>query len=251
MKTDNDKSPMSDKKIVQLGRDMPAKRIKNIHTMAQVHTYNEAELQKQKIIYAGMPDKKLLKIYRDIRTQLLKKSSGKNFVLLVTSLHDGGGASFNAINIAAAFSLDEAKTSILLDCNLQNSMAGSLGDFGNVQGLTDFLVNDEVSEEDIIYASGVPRVRVVPSGSYTESGAEYVSSDRMKQLVQSLKKRYPDRFIIIDSPSLADSSEACILAEISDYVLLVVPRGKVTVSQIKALQESVDRDKIAGFIFND
>ena len=68
MKSDKDKPPMSDKKIVQLGRDMPANRIKNIRTMVQVHTYNEAELQKQKIIYAGMPDKKLLKIYRDTGT---------------------------------------------------------------------------------------------------------------------------------------------------------------------------------------
>ncbi|MBV1870723.1 MAG: polysaccharide biosynthesis protein [Gammaproteobacteria bacterium] len=255
IKTDSDMPSNGDENIVQLGvdgePDSVLARIKSIRSMAQVQIFNEEELQRRKIVYAGMPDKKLLKVYRDIRTQLLKKSSGENFVLLVTSAFEGGGASFNATNIAAAFSLDEAKTSILVDCNLHNSMAGNLGDFNDAPGLTDYLVSGDICEEDIIYSSGVPRVRVVPAGSYSESGAEYVSSERMKRFIQSIKKRYPDRFIVIDSPSLADSSEARILADLSDYVLIVVPRGKVSIPQIKTYQESIERNKIVGYIFND
>lgn len=251
METNGDKSQMNDENVVQLGRETSASRIKNIRSMAQVRTFAEEELQKRKIVYAGMPDKKLLNIYRDIRTKLIRKSSGKNFVLLVSSVCDGGGASFNALNIAAAFSLDEAKTSMLLDCNLHRSSFADLVGMEVEAGLTDYLVNDEIDAEDVIYASGVPRVRVVPAGTYTESGAEYFSSVRMTQFIDSIKSRYPDRFIVIDAPALTNSAEARILAELSDYVLMVVPRGKVTQQQIKKSREAVDRDKLIGFIFNN
>ena len=244
---------MKDKNIVPLGRETSVSRVnvKNIRTMAQVHTFSDAELQKRKIIYARMPDKKLLKIYRDIRTKLPRKSSNKNFVLLVSSVCDGGGASFNALNIAAAFSLDKAKTSILLDCNLHSSIGTDLLGLDPGIGLSDYLLNDEIDEEDIIYASGIPRVRVVLAGSYIESGAEHFSSVRMKQFIEATKARYPDRFIVIDSPALSDSAEARILAELSDYVLMVVPRGKVTLQQIKKSRDVVDTEKLVGFIFNN
>ena len=73
-----------------------------------------------KIIYPGMQQRDVLNSFRDLRTRLLQRAKGENFVLLVSSLSHGGGSSFVAMNIAACFALDEQKTAIYIDCNFEN-----------------------------------------------------------------------------------------------------------------------------------
>ena len=72
----------------------------------------------------------------------------------------------------------------------------------------------------------------------------------MKQFLGAVRKRYPDRFVILDAPSLEDSPDARILADLCDYNVLVVPHAKVTEAQIVKAVESFPESKFAGVIIN-
>jgi Mrp family chromosome partitioning ATPase len=222
-----------------------------IRSMGEISLLTEDELIQNKIVYPGTKDRQLLNAFRELRTKLLQKSHNRNFICLISSLGAGGGASYVALNLAAVFALDKTKTSLLVDCNLYGPGVESVLDIGNVDGVTDFIENPEVEVKDIVYASGIPRLRVIPVGSNREAGPEHYASERMKEFFSAIKSRYDDRFILVDAPPVLSSAETRILADLCDMAVLVLPYGKVTQAQIDAGVSVFDKDKLAGVVFNN
>ena len=225
-----------------------------IGRMGEVDRFSIEELDRLKIISGSMHNSKILNIFRELRTQLLKKNKNdkkKNFVCMVTSLSNGGGSSYISTNLASVFALDKAKTSMLIDANLYAPNLDKLiiGE-ANV-GITDYLSNPNLNIKDVVYATGVPRLRVIPIGGNREGAAEYFSSDKMLRFIDEIRSRYSDRYIFIDTPPITESSEARILAEIADIVILVVPHGRATLDQVEAAIQIIGKDKLSGLIYNN
>ena len=74
--------------------------------MADIYRLGEDDLDDKKIIHPKMRDKRVLNVFRDLRTKLLQRAENKNFTLLVTSIAEGGGSSFVTTNLAASFALE-------------------------------------------------------------------------------------------------------------------------------------------------
>ena len=104
---------------------------------------------------------------------------------------------------------------------------------------------------DIIHPVGIERLRVIPAGDRREIPSEYFTSIRMKQMLESIRQRYAERFIFIDAPPMSETADTQILAELCDYILLVVPYGKVTNGQVDACIQSIDSKKLLGVVFNN
>ena len=186
-----------------------------------------------------------------MRTRLNSHAGGKNFICLVTSMVAGGGATYVGMNLASAICLDRTKTSLFVDSNLYAPSAECLLPVESQLGLTDYLDDASMGVEQIVYASGVPRLRVVPVGNNRDGGTEKITSKRMKSFVAEVKNRYPDRYIIVDSPPVMDySAETSILADLCDFVVLVVPYARVTETQIKNVIDDLG-PRLAGVVFNN
>ena len=74
-------------------------------------------------------------------------------------------------------------------------------------GLIDFIENDLDDISILIQESGIERLRIIPAGNVIETSTESLESIRMREIVTELKKRYPDRYIFINAPSMRLSSE--------------------------------------------
>lgn len=224
-----------------------------IRSMAEITPLSYEELDAARIIYPGMKDFKTLNAFRELRTKLIQKADKKNFTVMISSLAHGGGGTYVSTNLAAAIALDFEKTALLVDCNITSSVPSEsqLTPPSTDHGLVDFLDDLSLSVADVIYASGIPRLRMVPLGKTVASGSELFSSDRMEELITELKGRYNERFVIIDAPPINSSPDARVLADLCDYVVLVVPYGKVTRLQITAGINSVPSKKFAGLVFNN
>lgn len=220
-----------------------------IRQMADIYKLTEEDLEEKKIIYPQMRDKRMLNIFRDTRTKLIQKAGGRNFSLLVTSICEEGGSTFVSTNLAASIALDHGKTALMIDCNLYSPAGNSLVEVSDI-GFSDFLQDPSLAIEEIIYATGVPRLRFIPVGTALDIGPEYYTSYRMRQLVEELVQRYSDRSLILDAPPIGTTADARILSELCDFVVIVVPYGMVTKEQIKTAIESIGREKLAGVIFN-
>jgi len=237
--------------VLDVVNTVPVSSIKTIKMMAEVEPFQESELEENKILHSGASNSKLLNVFRDVRTKLVQIAEKNNFILMVTSTCSGGGSSFAAVNIAAAFALDQSKTSLLIDCNLYQPNFHRLIKTHPDYGLTDYLVDASLKVDDIIYPSGVPRLRIIPVGSHIEGGAEHFTSERMKRFLENVRERYPDRFIVLEAPPIGISAEARILADLCDYSILIVPSGKSSREQIKSAVSAIDERKFAGIMFNN
>lgn len=223
----------------------------DISRMGEVDRFSSSELEKLKIVNGSMGNVKILNTFRELRTQLLKKNDKKNFVCMVSSISHGGGASYVAKNLAAVFALDKAKTSMIIDANLYAPSLQELIIGEAEMGITDYLSNSNLHIKDVVYATGIPRLRVVPIGGNSEGAAEYFSSEKMQHFIDEIRTRYSDRYIFIDAPPVVDSSEARILTEISDMVLLVVPHARASSEQIETAIAAVDTEKLVGLVYNN
>tara|TARA_R100001440_G_scaffold47446_5_gene67373 strand:- start:45674 stop:46585 length:912 start_codon:yes stop_codon:yes gene_type:complete len=223
---------------------------KQIRRMQEPRRLTNDDLDERRIIYPESSNRDLVNRFRNLRTKLLEISGGNNFTLVVSSASEGAGASFTALNLAAAFAFDQSKTALLIDCNLREPTLHTMLDMAPETGLTDFLDESDYDIARIIYPTGIPRLRLIPAGSRRESPGEFFTSFRMKQFLQAIRRRYPDRFIILDTASVSDTPDARILAELCDYALLVVPHGKVTASAVEHAAGAFQPDKFAGAIIN-
>ncbi|WP_405420083.1 polysaccharide biosynthesis protein [Marinobacter flavimaris] len=223
---------------------------KQIVKMQEPRRLTKDDLDERRIIYPESANRNLVNRFRHLRTKLLEVSGGNNFTLVVTGASEGAGASFMALNLAAAFAFDQAKTALIIDCNLRNPSLHSQLDLAAETGLTDFLEDSDYDIGRIIYPTGIPRLRLVPAGSRRENGAEFFTSFRMKQFLQAIRRRYPDRFIVLDTAPINESPDARILGELCDFTMLVVPHGKITASAADTAAQAFDPKKFVGAVIN-
>lgn len=241
--------------VLPLNSKLPAEEEEareRIRRMAEVNRLSFPELEELKVIHSGMRSTRVLNAFRELRTSLYKLAEGReNFVLMVTSLAPGGGASFVSLNLAAAIALDESKTSIVVDCNIYEPSLHRILPLDPDFGLLDYLENVSLELKDVIYSTGVRRMRMIPVGGHRQPGGEYFTSSRMRRFVDELRTRYRDRYVVIDSPPITTSADARILFELCDFVLLVAPFGKVTPAQLQAAVDAVGQERLAGVVFNN
>lgn len=223
---------------------------KQISRMQEPRRLTHDDLDERRIIYPECKDRALVNRFRSLRTKLLELSGGNNFTLVVSGACEGSGSSFVALNLAAAFAFDQSKTALIIDCNLREPTIHSRLDVVPDTGLTDFLDDPEYDIARILYPTGIPRLRMIPAGSRRESAAEFFTSFRMKQFLQAVRRRYPDRFIVLDTASVEETPDARILAELCDYSLLVVPHGRLTPTAVEQAAQAFNPDKFLGAVIN-
>lgn len=209
------------------------------------------ELEDRRVIHRNDSVREQADAFRELRTRLLAAGGERNFVTLVAPVSHGCGGSFVARNLAAAFAFDDTKTSLLIDCDvLHPSQHSALRVDTASGGLMDYLEDSSLDVAKVLYRTGVPRLRLIPSGRQRETTGESFSSFRMRAMIDSVRSRYSDRYIILDSPSVLGSPDARILSELADMVVLVAGYGLVTPEKIEAALASFPPEKVAGVVFN-
>jgi protein-tyrosine kinase len=210
------------------------------------------ELEERRVIHRNDSVREQADAFRELRTRLLALGGDKNFVTLVAPVSHGCGGSFVARNLATAFAFDDTKSALLVDCDaLHPTQHTALRVDAGHGGLMDYLDDSDTDLARILYRTGVPRLRLIPSGRQREMTGEAFSSFRMRAMMDSLRSRYPDRYLVLDSPSVLGSPDARILSELADLVVLVAGYGKVTPEKLEKAIGSFPADKVAGVVFNE
>lgn len=221
-----------------------------VRDMKTEHRLSESELDELGIIYPGMSDRGVLNAYRELRGKLFRLSDNKNFVCLTSSLAPKGDSSACAINLGAVFAFDRARSAIVIDCDARENLFDKLLPDTENRGLIDFIENEDEDLSSLIRESGVPRLRIIPSGALSETSAEMFESRRMKEIISEIKNRYPDRFVFVNAPNMNLASEVQSLAAISDMTLFDVPYASVLEEDVRDAIETIGEDKVAGIIFS-
>ncbi len=224
---------------------------KNLEKMEDYELLSVQDFQEKRIVHPEMEKFEILNAFREIRTKILQESKGKNQVIMVATLEHNMGATFSSVNLGAAFSYEGEKTSLLIDCNKKRSKLEKYFNKDIQLGLTDYLLDSRIGTEKIIYPTGINRMRFIPIGNRHGSVGEFFSSERMRDFISHVKKRYSDRFIILNTPPIEVTADAAILSEVADLILIVLPYGKVSQQRLKKSLKLLPKEKIIGIVINN
>ena len=208
-------------------------------------------LEERKLIHRNDSVRVQADAFRELRTKLLGLGQERNFITLVAPIQRGCGGSFVARNLAAAFAFDETKTSLLVDCDALHPAQQSALGISASGGMMDYLDGSITDLGDIQYETGLPRLRLIPSGRSRETTGEYFSSTRMRMMIDSLRGTHPNRYLVLDSPPVLNSPDARILSDLADLIVIVAGYGQVTGDAIEKAAAGFDPDKVTGVVFNN
>ena len=188
--------------------------------------------------------------FKLLRTNLLFPVSGKPpRTIIITSAVPGEGKSFVAANLAVSIAQGINEHVLLMDCDMRMPSIHRFFGFGNVQGLSDYLVNGSSLSSSLLKTK-VEKLTILPGGKRQHNPAELLASKKMSQLLADVKIRYPDRYIIIDSPPPQLTAETGAIARQVDGIIIVVKFGSTRHELVEDTLKKLDKKKILGVIIN-
>jgi len=195
-------------------------------------------------------DTPVFESFRRLRTKILHPDQGEPpRRILITSAVPGEGKSFVCANLAIALAQGMEQHALIVDADLRRPAQSKIFGVSNAKGLRNYLV-DNIPLHTLLIKTGMPKLSLLPSGPPPRNPSELLGGAQMASLLRELSERYPDRFIIIDSPPEQAVSETAVLATLVDAIVLVVKWGTSKKSQVVQIVEQLGRDKIIGIVFN-
>jgi exopolysaccharide/PEP-CTERM locus tyrosine autokinase len=168
---------------------------------------------------------------------------------MVTSTYPGEGKSFVACNLAASMALGVDEHVLLVDCDLRRQNVHRYFGYAPSLGLSDYL-EGRAEISDILIKTSIPKLTLLLGGTRPRNPAELVSSKRMVNLVDELRDRYSDRYVILDCTPMQFTSDANVISRHVDGIILVVMANRSPMKAVKNGVDNLDRNKILGVVFN-
>tara|TARA_R110002095_G_scaffold201483_2_gene182377 strand:- start:1225 stop:2052 length:828 start_codon:yes stop_codon:yes gene_type:complete len=242
-------------------RDLPAKNVVSpvkkviketvdiAYTQTKVVSVSEETLANKRII-AGQYSNPQSGVFRMLRTQVLQKMHANNWqTIAVTSPTAGEGKSLVASNLAVAMAMETNQTVLLVDLDLRNPRLNDYFSLNAELGLKDYLEGDmELAE--VLFNPGLKGLVVLPGKGRAENSAELLSSTKMTNLADNLKKQYDSRLIIFDMPPILQTDDVLLASKYIDCALLVIEDGKNKESEITKSLQLLGSTKLIGSVLN-
>jgi non-specific protein-tyrosine kinase len=196
------------------------------------------------------PDARETEFYKVLRTkiQFLTRHKGLNTVM-ITSAREAEGKTLTCINLAMTFAKAYNQTVMLVDADLRRQRVHRVMGYESGLGLVDYLLQERPLK-DLVVWPGVAQLTLISGGRTVNNSAELLSSPRMKALVEEMKARYDDRYILFDSAPVLAGADAMALAAHVDCVVMVVEEGRTRLQEVKKAIGMLPAEKVLGFVIN-
>lgn len=190
--------------------------------------------------------------YRKLRSLVVKLTKSEQFdnTLMVTSTISGEGKTLTALNLAISLAKEYDHTVLLVDTDLRRPSVHKFLGIEPEAGLIQCL-RDGVPLSDVLIKTGIGKLVVLPAGGTLEEPVEFLSSSRMKEIIQELKNRYPDRYVIFDTPPMLPFADAQVLKDSVDATIFVVRERLAKLQHVKKIFNSLQDSNLLGVVYND
>jgi capsular exopolysaccharide synthesis family protein len=161
---------------------------------------------------------------------------------MVTSAEPGEGKSMVIVNLALSLA-QSGKRVILIDCDLRRPTIHRYFNLPNINGLSSWL-EKKLSLVDVIQPATKYSFRVITSGQLPSDPTQILGKLDIKSLIDGLSSEFD--YVLLDTPALLGVTDAVILAQSVDAILLIVSRTKShrdsvqkTCNQLVEVNESI------------
>jgi capsular exopolysaccharide synthesis family protein len=167
--------------------------------------------------------------------------------LLITSALPREGKTFIAGNLAEVIVRQPGRRVLLIDSDLRLSQLHlKLGAPAN-PGLSDYL-RGEADEFAVIQRGPIESLLFIAGGKLAPNPSELIGNGRLKLLLQRLGPAFD--WIILDSPPVVPVSDAKLLADLCDGVLVVVQAGTTPYDLARKACQEFREKRLLGVVLN-
>ena len=203
-------------------------------------------------------DRRFAEYYRQIKRPLIDKAFAANGIsdslnrrlIMITSALPGDGKTFTTINLALSMARERDMSVLLVDADGIKRHVSEIFGLEREPGLLDALVDETASAESFVVPTNVRGLAILPAGRAVEGTAELFSSNRMRQIVNSLINQNPRRVMLLDSPPLLLTNEGRALTKIAGQLALVVRAGQTPQQAVRDAIGMFDEQQAGGIILN-
>ena len=193
----------------------------------------------------NMPGMEDFRTLRSRLYQLREKMPLKK--LLIGSCLPREGKTFVAANLAQVLVKQHGRRVLLIDGDLRGAKLHDVMGTTSSPGLSDYLLG-EADEFSIVQRGPMENLFLIPAGRQVSSPAELAANGRLKLLMNRIEPLFD--WIVLDSPPAMAVSDASLLANFCDGVLLVV-RSTVTPSDVARKAKTEFREQqLLGVVLN-
>lgn len=188
--------------------------------------------------------------YRVVRSAIIFSTPREKLrSILLTSAVPREGKTTTCVNLSIGFAQIEERV-LLIDADLRRGEVHKYFGFEREKGLSDVLLG-EMTPEQAIRRTNVPKLDVMTSGAYPANPAELLLGWRLKETLEWAYKNY-DR-VIIDCTPVMGIADSAILGSAVDGCLFVIWAGRTSRRYVRvAKMTAVSRGaKIFGFVLNN
>ncbi|MBE6400186.1 MAG: polysaccharide biosynthesis tyrosine autokinase, partial [Lentisphaerae bacterium] len=158
--------------------------------------------------------------FRAVRTNLQYSDSkhdrnGKVFVF--TSAMPSAGKTFTSSNVAVSLA-EAGKKTLIINCDLHKPALGTSLGISGADGVVSILAGETTFDEAVIRNYQNLPLDVLLSGPIPPNPSRLLLSDEFKNMLASLRETY--EYIIIDAPPMLGVTDAAIVGQQADGVIL-------------------------------
>ena len=202
-------------------------------------------------VITAHPKSVISETFRRVRTRLdFINQNIKSPVIAVTSSMPGEGKTFCALNTASVFALAGKKTLLVGFDMRKPGLNNILGFKKDDLGISNYLAG-KVELDEITKTIDQDNLYIIGSGIIPPNPAELIGSERMKEFIKEIKKRYD--IIVLDTPPMGIVSDPYLIARHADSIVFLV-RQNYTIKEVLAhTLRNVEEEGITnvGLLLND
>ncbi len=186
---------------------------------------------------------------RLLRTSIEFAAAGQEIsTLAVTSSGPGEGKSTVTANLGAA--LAQAGFSVaVLDADLRRPSLHRIYGVQNDSGLSNLLSRENLKWQDVAKAVPGLSLFLITSGPIPPNPADLLRSERLRTLLDQLRSQVD--IVLVDTPPALAASDALVVADATDAVLMVAKDGQTRIDKLQAAMNALpDTARVIGVLLN-
>ena len=186
--------------------------------------------------------------FRTLRSRLYQAREKQQLSrILVTSALPKEGKSFTSSNLAQVLARQHGRRVLLIDGDLRNPQLHKLLGTDPGPGLFEYL-RSEYDEFSIIQRGPMENLYFIPAGHYSANPAELLANGRLRNLLNRLQPTFD--WIVVDSAPSVPVSDAVLMANDCDGVLLVVRSNSTPTDAARRARREFAERNVIGVVLN-
>ena len=186
--------------------------------------------------------------FRTLRSRLYQIRAQQPLkTVLVASALPGEGKTFVAVNLALVLARQHGRRVLLIDSDLRRPRLHEVLGAPAAPGLSEYLAAS-MDESSTIQKAPLENLYFMPGGSVASNPSELIGTGRMAHLIRNLTPFFD--WIIVDTPPVIPVSDATLMAEACDGVILVLKAGSTPYDIAQKARDEFRSAPVVGVVLN-